>query len=62
MVLARLLGERMAARGRGHIVFVSSLSGKATTPGSGVYSATKFGLRGFGLALRGRTSSRRASA
>jgi uncharacterized protein len=52
MVLARLLGERMAARGRGHVVFVSSLSGKATTPGSGVYSATKFGLRGFGLALR----------
>ena len=52
MVLARLLAERMAARGAGHIVLVSSLSGKVTTPGSSVYSATKFGLRGFGLALR----------
>ncbi len=31
---------------------MSSLSGKAAPPGSSVYSATKFGLRGFGLALR----------
>ncbi len=52
IVLARLLAERMAARGAGHIALVSSLSGKATTSGSSVYSATKFGLRGFGLALR----------
>jgi len=33
-------------------VFVSSLSGKAASGGGSVYSATKFGLRGFGLALR----------
>jgi short-subunit dehydrogenase len=52
MILARLLGERMVARGEGHIVFVSSLSGKAATPRSGVYSATKFGLRGFAGGLR----------
>jgi len=52
MVLARVLGERMAARGSGHIVFVSSLSGKVATPRSGVYSATKYGLRGFALSLR----------
>jgi short-subunit dehydrogenase len=52
MVLARLLGERMAARGSGHLVFVSSLSGKVGTGGSAVYSATKFGLRGFGQGLR----------
>jgi uncharacterized protein len=52
MVLARLLWEGMAERGGGHIVFVSSLSGKAGTAGSSVYSATKFGLRGFAQGLR----------
>jgi uncharacterized protein len=52
MVLARVIGERMVQRGAGHIVFVSSLSGKAATPRSSVYSATKFGLRGFAMALR----------
>jgi uncharacterized protein len=52
MVLARLIGERMAQRGSGHIVLVSSLSGKAATPRTSVYSATKFGLRGFAIALR----------
>jgi short-subunit dehydrogenase len=52
MVLARLLGERMVQRGSGHLVFVSSLSGKVATPGSSVYSATKFGLRGFAQGLR----------
>jgi short-subunit dehydrogenase len=31
---------------------VSSLSGKAASPGGSVYSATKFGLRGFALGLR----------
>jgi short-subunit dehydrogenase len=53
MVLSRLLGERMAARGRGHIVLISSLSGKYGSQGGAVYSATKFGLRGFGQGLRG---------
>jgi short-subunit dehydrogenase len=53
MILARLLGERMAARGSGHILLMSSLAGKTATPGSSVYSATKFGLRGFGQGLRG---------
>jgi short-subunit dehydrogenase len=52
MVLARRLGERMAARRSGHLVFMSSLAGKAAPPGSSVYSATKFGLRGFALSLR----------
>jgi short-subunit dehydrogenase len=52
MVLARLIGERMVERGAGHIVLVSSLSGKAATPRTSVYSATKFGLRGFASALR----------
>jgi short-subunit dehydrogenase len=53
MVLARALGERMAGRGEGHIVFISSLSGKTGQAGSGIYSATKFGLRGFAQGLRG---------
>jgi short-subunit dehydrogenase len=52
LALARLLGERMLARGRGHIVFMSSLSGKNATPLSSLYNATKFGLRGFALGLR----------
>ena len=44
----------MVERGRGHLVFMSSLSGKAAAPGSSVYAATKFGLRGFALgAARG---------
>ncbi|MGH2893566.1 MAG: SDR family NAD(P)-dependent oxidoreductase, partial [Solirubrobacteraceae bacterium] len=52
IALARVLAPAMVARGRGHLVFISSLSGKAAQPASSMYSATKFGLRGFGLALR----------
>jgi uncharacterized protein len=52
VMLARLLGEPMAARRSGHIVFVSSLQGKSAAPYSALYTATKFGLRGFSLALR----------
>jgi short-subunit dehydrogenase len=52
MVMARRLAEPMAARGGGHILFVSSLAGKAASGGGSVYSATKFGLRGFAHALR----------
>lgn len=52
IALARALGPAMAQRGRGHLVFVSSLSGKAASPASSIYSATKFGLRGFALGLR----------
>src|SRR5262249_32826833 len=52
IALAKLLSEPMARRGHGHLVFISSLSGKAAAPGSSLYSATKFGLRGFALGLR----------
>jgi short-subunit dehydrogenase len=52
MVLARLLGERMAERGDGHIVFVNSLSGMAGAVGTSLYAATKFGLRGFAQGIR----------
>ncbi|MBN6041124.1 SDR family oxidoreductase [Amycolatopsis sp. 195334CR] len=52
IVLAKLAGARMAARGRGHLVFISSLSGKTASGQASLYNATKFGLRGFALALR----------
>jgi short-subunit dehydrogenase len=52
IVLARELAPAMVARGRGHMVFLSSLSGKAASPASSIYSATKFGLRGFAFGLR----------
>lgn len=52
VALARALAPEMIARGSGHMVFVSSLAGKAASPASSIYSATKFGLRGFALGLR----------
>jgi short-subunit dehydrogenase len=51
-LMARRFAEDMVARGHGHIVFIGSLSGLAATPGTGVYSMTKFGLRGFAHGLR----------
>lgn len=53
IALARGLIPGMVERGSGHLVFVSSLSGKAASPVSSLYNATKFGLRGFSLAVRG---------
>jgi short-subunit dehydrogenase len=58
VVMAKLAGDAMAARGRGHIVFISSLSGKASNAGSALYSATKFGIRGYSLGLRGDLAAR----
>ncbi|WP_344995862.1 SDR family NAD(P)-dependent oxidoreductase, partial [Tsukamurella soli] len=52
IVLARLVADGMAERGRGHIVFMSSLSGKAASGRMALYNATKFGIRGFALGLR----------
>ncbi len=50
--MARSVMERMAERGSGHMVFIASLAGKAASPRSSLYNATKFGLRGFALGLR----------
>ena len=50
--LARALVPAMVERGAGHLVFISSLSGKVASPGSALYAATKFGLRGFALGVR----------
>ena len=52
MILTRLVCEGMAERGGGHIVFISSLSGKTGTVRTSVYAATKFGLRGFAQGVR----------
>ena len=49
--LARTLVPVMTERGSGHLVFISSLAGKVANPGSSLYSATKFGLRGMALGL-----------
>jgi short-subunit dehydrogenase len=51
MQLTRALLPGMVERGRGHFVYISSLSGKVPAAGSSVYGATKFGLRGFGSSL-----------
>src|ERR1700722_1754288 len=52
IMLAHALAPAMVARGRGHLVFLSALAAKAASPASSIYSATKFGLRGFALGLR----------
>ncbi len=52
IALVRALAPAMATRGRGHIVLISSLSGKAATPAASIYSAAKFGLRGFAHGAR----------
>jgi short-subunit dehydrogenase len=52
MLMARTLYPAMVERGSGHLVFIASLAGKVGSPLSSVYSATKFGLRGFALGLR----------
>ena len=52
ILLARALSPAMVARGDGHLVFMSSLSGKVAVHRSAIYSATKFALRGFALGMR----------
>ena len=42
----------MIERGQGKVVLMGSLAGKAGSPRSSVYNATKFGLRGFAFGLR----------
>jgi short-subunit dehydrogenase len=52
LILAHALSAQMSTRGRGQVVLMSSLAGKSGQTGSSVYSATKFGLRGFAQGLR----------
>jgi len=52
IALAHALVPAMIARRSGHLVFISSLNGRVAVPASSIYSATKFGLRGFALGIR----------
>lgn len=52
IALAHALVPGMVEQGRGHLSFMCSLNSKAATPQTAIYNATKFGLRGFALALR----------
>ena len=51
IVLTRKALPHLVASGRGAIVNVASLAGKVPTAGGVVYSATKFGVRAFSMAL-----------
>lgn len=46
----RIVAEHMVARGSGHIINMASLAGVSPTPGTAIYSATKFGLRAVSIA------------
>ncbi|HYH59313.1 MAG TPA: SDR family NAD(P)-dependent oxidoreductase [Thermoleophilaceae bacterium] len=50
--MTRALMPGMVERGRGHLVYISSISGKVATARASLYNGTKFGLRGFAYAVR----------
>ncbi|MBF6171154.1 SDR family NAD(P)-dependent oxidoreductase [Nocardia blacklockiae] len=52
MAMARAAAKSMGARGHGHIVFIGSIGSRMLAGDTAVYNGTKFGLRGFALALR----------
>ena len=51
ILLAQALLPGMLERGQGKLVMIGSLAGKAGSPRSSIYNATKFGLRGFAFGL-----------
>ena len=62
MVLARHALPGMAARGRGHIVAVSSLAGRGGNAYNVLYATTKAGLVGFARSLRAELADTPVSA
>jgi short-subunit dehydrogenase len=52
IVLSQWAAEQMMPRGRGRIVLIGSLAGRAASPQLSMYNASKFGLRGFALGYR----------
>jgi len=52
MQLTRAFVPHMIANGRGAVVMISSVSGKAPTPYNAIYAATKYGINGFTASLR----------
>ncbi|MGE0788354.1 MAG: SDR family NAD(P)-dependent oxidoreductase [Sandaracinaceae bacterium] len=51
IVGAQALGRSMAARGRGHLVIMSSIAGLLAVPNEAVYSASKHAVQGLADAL-----------
>ncbi|MGA9371466.1 MAG: SDR family NAD(P)-dependent oxidoreductase [Solirubrobacterales bacterium] len=52
ILMSHTIAPKLAEKGEGHLVFISSLAGKVGSPRSSLYNATKFGLRGFAFGLR----------
>jgi short-subunit dehydrogenase len=52
LILTHALTPAMVERGSGHVVFMSSLSGKAGSTRTSLYNASKFAVRGFAAGLR----------
>jgi len=52
MACCKLAGERMQARGEGHIVNVGSMSAEQKEADGHLYVATKTAIRGFSIAFR----------
>jgi short-subunit dehydrogenase len=52
ILMSHAIAPKLAEKGEGHLVFISSLAGKVGSPRSSLYNSTKFGLRGFAFGLR----------
>lgn len=50
--MTRELAPKLIEKGEGHLVYIASLAGQFAPPRSSLYSATKFGLRGFAFGIR----------
>ena len=51
MIGTQLIAKHMLTQSSGHIINIASLAAIGPVPGLGFYSAAKFGLRGYSLAL-----------
>ena len=51
ILIAQAILPGMLERNQGKLIMIGSLSGKAGSPRSSIYNATKFGLRGFVFGL-----------
>ncbi|MCG8671014.1 MAG: SDR family oxidoreductase [Pseudomonadales bacterium] len=51
MLGCQVVSEHMLQRGSGHIINIASTAGLAAVPGIGLYSASKFAVRAYTLAL-----------
>ena len=53
ILLCQALLPAMLERSSGKLVMIGSLAGKLASPRSSIYNASKFGIRGFALGLKG---------